>query len=142
MDQILYGHRQQPYVLWHAGALAVALTGVLATGMTYAAMADVSGGGVPGVVAAAGRDVAVTAGAASSGCAEALARAEEVLTEARAVDRALATQVQAANDVLAGRVLPQQALDRTLPALTRGAQRSAAFAQAEQRYRSAAQSCR
>ena len=137
--------QDQRTVSWRTGALlllAVAVTASLLTwaGLTLAGRDPASAGDVrqPGEVTLG----APEAGQAASPCSEAVALAEEALVQAREIDRTLAAQTQEVNELLAGRSTSGQLLDRTLPGLTRGAQRSTAFSVADQEFRAAAARCR
>ena len=59
--------------------------------------------------------------AASAACTTALARADAVAQRATALQQALAEHTRIMDELLAQRVTTEQALDETLPVLTRGA---------------------
>jgi hypothetical protein len=78
----------------------------------------------------------------SGACSQALARADAAIADGQALESALTTQTVAVNDLMAGRITSQQLLDRTLPDLTRGSQRSLQFDQDKAVFRAAAHACR
>lgn len=78
----------------------------------------------------------------SADCSEAVRRADAVLGEARGLDDALETHTAVVDDLMAGRITAQQAVQRMLPALTAGSRRSTALDLAVQRYEEVAAACR
>ena len=132
-----------------AGVVAVVLAAVLGAGIAAAAVGagDAARAAAPPGPPATGVPVRATptepaTSPAVAACVDALARAEEALTEAREVDRVLRAQTDVMNDLLAERIDADEALERALPGLNRGAQRSTALEAADERYRAATPSCR
>jgi hypothetical protein len=78
----------------------------------------------------------------SADCSEAVQRAEAVLGEARGLDDALGRHTVVVDDLMAGRITPQQAVQQMLPALTAGSRHSAAMDLAAKRFEEVARRCR
>jgi hypothetical protein len=82
-----------------------------------------------------------TPSAAEQACRAAVEKANLSLAQAREVERALAEHTKVMNELLAGKITPQDALNMGMPSLIHGARYSAKFDEAYADYRSVVKTC-
>jgi len=154
VDLVVYDDADRRYVPWLVSLTAVVVGALLAAGLTYLLARPSAAGEVSGTTAG----VAATAptpspqddapvqqpqeGAApDAACTDALAQADAALERSSAVATALAEHTRIVEELLAERVTTSQALDQSLPVLTRGATDRRLFEEELARYRDARQAC-
>ncbi len=164
MDLVVYDDDEKRYVPWAVALAAVLLVALLTALLTFLLARRASGseaeqavGGVsaPEPATAPTDTASPTASAAppspaapaavepapAPGCVAALLRADAALERSVAVDEALAQHTAIMDELLAERITPQEALDRTLPVLTDGSTERRRFEEAVTAYQEARQEC-
>ncbi|GAA2725128.1 hypothetical protein [Cellulomonas aerilata] len=156
MDLVVYDDDDRRYVPWWASIAAVVLTGVLAAGITFAfarsqpeqvgepgdpQVARSADAAPPSTASPAPTQTEVPGDAAGSACATALAWADAVAQRSTALDQALADHTRIMDELLAQRLTTEQALDQTLPVLTRGATERDRLEDELAAYRSSREAC-
>lgn len=139
MELIGYDDDDRRYVPLIVSVAAVVLTGVLAAGITFLLVSSSQAAQPDGLSAlqtataqasptASAEEPAEPTGpeaepaeAASEACTTALVRADAVAQRSTALEQALAEHTRIMDELLAERLTAEQALDETLPVLTRGA---------------------
>ena len=168
MDLVVYDDDDRRYVPWLVSITAVVVGALLAAGLTYLlarpSAADEVSGTTSGAAATAptleptaeptteptaeptpspeGDAPAQQEGTAPvAACTDALADADAALERSSRLATALAEHTRIVEELLAERVTTQQALDQSLPVLTRGATDRRLFTEELARYRGARQAC-
>ena len=138
MDLVAYDDNDRRYVPLILSVAAVVLTGLLAAGTTFLlarspqfeppdglrAPQAASSTDEASPSASAGTPTGPTAApdeSTSAACATALAQADALAQRSTALEQALADHTRIMDELLAERLTAEQALDETLPVLTRGA---------------------
>lgn len=128
MELMVYDEWRRPYLsVWVGVALAL-LAAVLGAGTVLAFRASAAAG--PGRPPPAAT------------CLRAVEQADAAIAAAVPIETALSKQTDAMNGLLAGRLTTRQALDRTLPGLTRGAEKTVQFDTERGSFADLAASCR
>ncbi len=164
MDLVVYDDDDHRYVPWLVSIAAVLAAAVLAAGVTFLlarqGSADELSGSTGGVAATApsaqaspeaADDATAEPSAApsaapptvgvSADCREALDQADLALETSVALEQALAAQTRVMDDLLASRLTTAQALDQSLPVLTRAATDRRQFAAELSAFRASRQGC-
>ena len=157
MDLVVYDDDEKRYVPWAVALAALLLVALLTAGLTFLLARQASGSEEPQAVGGVSSPEPATApstpgppagGTSTPGadpgtpaCEAALARADAALTRAEAVEQALADHTAIADELLAERITPEQALDRSLPVITDGATDRRLLDEALTAYRQSREEC-
>jgi hypothetical protein len=155
VDLVVYDDEERRYVPWRTSVAAVVVTGLLAAGLTLAFARSpqteqpgddggpraVTSSETPTPTPTPTGTTGTPSATPSDACATALASADAVAARSAALEQFLAEHTRIMDDLLAQRVTTEQALDQTLPVLTRAATQRDFFEDELAAYRSSRAAC-